>query len=317
MSIQTVTPPATGQTGGFPPFRLVKAELLKIWTTNTWWIFGILYFATTALSLLLNIVIANESLHQAQQRLDQQVPENLDQFPPEQRDDILREIANRPSIHAVLVQQTANVFTSGQFFGLLFVVVLGCLIVTNEYFHQTATATFLTTPHRSQVILSKFVAGAGWGLVFWFLATVVSIAVGSLYFSNTGREVLLTDPAVVRSIGFNLLAYVIWAILGISLGVLLRSQIGATLTATLAYLFSFPIAIILFQLIRNFVIKDDSIFNLIVAVPGVASMVMVSPDPLEIGTTKIVWWVGALVLVGYGVVGGVLGTLITRKRDIS
>ena len=29
------------------------------------------------------------------------------------------------------------------------------------------------------------------------------------------------------------------------------------------------------------------------------------------------WWVGALVLIGYGVVAGVIGTLITRKRDIS
>jgi hypothetical protein len=30
-----------------------------------------------------------------------------------------------------------------------------------------------------------------------------------------------------------------------------------------------------------------------------------------------VWWVGALVLVGYGVLFGAVGTLITRKRDIS
>jgi len=29
------------------------------------------------------------------------------------------------------------------------------------------------------------------------------------------------------------------------------------------------------------------------------------------------WWAAALVLVGYAVVAGVLGTLITRKRDIS
>jgi hypothetical protein len=28
-------------------------------------------------------------------------------------------------------------------------------------------------------------------------------------------------------------------------------------------------------------------------------------------------WVGAVVLIGYGVVAGVIGTLITRRRDIS
>ena len=29
------------------------------------------------------------------------------------------------------------------------------------------------------------------------------------------------------------------------------------------------------------------------------------------------WWVGALVLVGYGVVGGLLGSWLLRRRDIS
>ena len=37
--------------------------------------------------------------------------------------------------------------------------------MTNEFFHQTATTTFLTTPHRTAVILAKLVAaivlGAG------------------------------------------------------------------------------------------------------------------------------------------------------------
>ena len=34
-----------------------------------------------------------------------------------------------------------------------------------------------------------------------------------------------------RALLFNLLAYVLWAILGVGLGVLIRSQIGAVITA--------------------------------------------------------------------------------------
>jgi hypothetical protein len=52
-----------------------------------------------------------------------------------------------------------------------------------------------------------------------------------------------------------------------------------------------------------------------VAWPGVASQVMISPEPVLPDSPD--WWVGALVLAGYGVLFGVIGTLITRKRDIS
>ena len=53
--------------------------------------------------------------------------------------------------------QAANIFTSGQYFGGLFVLLLGILLITNEYYHQTATATFLTTPHRTKVIVAKLI----------------------------------------------------------------------------------------------------------------------------------------------------------------
>ena len=55
----------------------------------------------------------------------------------------------------VLASAAANIFTSGQLLNLMFIVVLGALMVTNEFFHQTATATFLTTPHRTRVIVEQ------------------------------------------------------------------------------------------------------------------------------------------------------------------
>jgi hypothetical protein len=80
-----------------------------------------------------------------------------------------------------------------------------------------------------------------------------------------------------------------------------------------------PAALIVFGLIRNYLIQDDAVFNFVVLVPGVASMVMVSAEPLQFGpgADGPAWWVGALVLVGYGVLAGFIGTLIMRKRDIS
>ena len=60
--------PATAaprRNGGALPVRLIKSELLKIWTTNSWWIFGILLVAGTGLTLLINLVVANSQLAEA------------------------------------------------------------------------------------------------------------------------------------------------------------------------------------------------------------------------------------------------------------
>jgi len=59
----TAAEPVRG--GGAVPGRLVKSELLKIWTTNSWWIFGILLVAGTALTLLINLFVANSQLNEA------------------------------------------------------------------------------------------------------------------------------------------------------------------------------------------------------------------------------------------------------------
>src|SRR5262249_16357335 len=231
------------------PVRLVKSELLKIWTTNGWWIFGILLVAGTALTLLINLFVANSQLNEAADLKARGLPD-MTGMDPSQQDLIRERFAADSDIHRVLANVSANVFTSGQFFGLLFVTVLGCLIVTNEFFHQTATTTFLATPHRSQVIASKLAAGAVLGVAFWMITTVIDVAVGATYFSSTNRDVLLGNGDVTRSMLLNLLAFVIWAVLGIGLGVLIRSQLGATITAAVSYLLAVPVAAIFFGLIR-------------------------------------------------------------------
>jgi ABC-type transport system involved in multi-copper enzyme maturation permease subunit len=305
------------RSGGALPVRLVKSELLKIWTTNSWWIFGILLVAGTALTLLINLFVANSQLNEVADMKARGLPD-MTGMDPSQQELIRERFAVDSDMHRALANVSANVFTSGQFFGLLFVTVLGCLIVTNEFFHQTATTTFLATPHRSQVIASKLAAGAVLGVVFWLITTVIDVTVGATYFASTNRDVLLGNFDVTRSMLLNLLAFVIWAILGIGLGVLIRSQLGATITAAVSYLLAVPVAAIFFGLIRTFIIKDDSVFRAMVLVPGVDSQIMVSPERIPLGTVLgPPWWVGALVLLGYGVLAGVVGTVLTRRRDIS
>jgi ABC-type transport system involved in multi-copper enzyme maturation permease subunit len=303
--------------------RLVRAELRKIFTTSTWWLIGTFLLINTALMLLVHIVNANQRLEMAEQmRLH---PPDFDNAPPGQRpsareqQQMLEEFARQTDIPAIVAEQAANVFTSGQFLGLMFIVILGVLVVTNEFTHQTATMTFLATPRRTRVIVAKLVAAVVLATGYWLVSTAVSVGFGVLNFSLRGYSVPFADMQVWRPVAMNLLAYLLWAMLGVGFGVLIRHQLGATLTAAGLYLVNLPAALIVIGFIYANLIHSDAVWNLVVAFPGVASLVMVAAEPPSFvaGQEGLAWWIGALVLTAYGVVAGAIGTLITRRRDIS
>lgn len=303
--------------------RLVRAELLKIFTTNTWWLIGLFVLLGTGLTLLFNIGSANQDLREAEHMLRH--PPDFSGLPPGQRPTaadqqaILEEFARRTDVSGLVAEHAANIFTSGQFLGLMLIVIVGVLVVTNEFIHQTATTTFLATPQRTRVILAKLAAAMVLAAGYWLAATAVSVGFGVLNFSLSGYDIPFANLNIWRAVAMNLLAYTLWAVLGVGLGVLIRSQLGATITAAVLYLIGLPSAVAVFGLIHAYLIHDDAIWNFIIAVPGVASMVMVSAEPPSFGPsgTGVQWWMGALVLIAYGVGAGVIGTLITRRRDVS
>jgi len=279
---------------------LIRGELLKIRTTNSWWLFGIGVVVMTALALLVNCVQANYFLNDAA---------NADNSGADQgTQDML-------AGQATVVAQAANIFTSGQYFGGLFALMLGMLIVTNEFYHQTATATFLTTPHRTAVMAAKLVTGIAFSAVFWLITTVISLPTGLLFFQGQNVSNALGEWEVQRAIIFNLLVFMLWGILGVGLGALIRNQIGATLTGAALYLVGTLAGQIVFFLIHEYLIKENWVLGAQAIMPAAAAQVFVSAaDPFQYAPD---YWVGGLVLLAYGVVGGLIGTGILRKRDIS
>jgi ABC-2 type transport system permease protein len=275
---------------------LIRGELLKIRTTNTWWLFGIGIVGFTGLALLINLLVANDALRN---------PQNFD---PDQTSQPLNQADQ-------LINQAANVYTSGQFFGGLFVLLLGMLLITNEFYHQTATATFLTTPHRTAVVSAKLITGMAFAALFWVIITIIDVAVGSLFINSWGYSPSLGEWDVQRAILFNLLVFVLWAIVGVGFGALIRNQVGAVVTGTLLYLIGTQLAQAVFFLIHEYVIKEDWVLTAMVVVPAVAAQVLVSP--VELYEESPAYWVGGVVLLAYGILAGIAGTVIMRTRDIS
>lgn len=281
-------------TPGPAPLRLIRSEFVKVRTTNAWWLFILGALATQALAFLINAFNAHFFLNQP-------TPPGLTAEQAAQID------ANRD-----VVLQAANLYTSGQFFGVMFVMLFGIVLVTSEFYHQTATITFLTTPRRTAVILAKLVAAVLFGAGLWAITTGLNLPATTLFLRAEDFPSQLDAWPVQRAILLNLLAYVIWGILGVGIGVLIRSQIAATIIAVLAYTVGTAVVQILTVLANQF--KQEWIEDLQWGVPSIASMLMVSGGQTP-GMPP--WWVGALVLLGYAVVAGVIGILITRRRDIA
>ncbi len=305
--------------------RLVFAELRKSWTTNMWWILAICAVAAVGLALALNATVAHFELESARNPPDFSFNYAPGEAPPpeelERQEELWR--SQYGDVGAVAERSAANIYTSGQYFGLLLVLLFGAMLVTSEFYHQTATATFLATPRRTRVIAAKLAAGVSAAGGAWLVSTLINLTGGVIFFSVEGVSNGLGDWPVQRAILMNLLAYAIWAVLGIGLGALIRSQLGATITGAGLYLIGATVVQVAFFLVYQFWIKEEWVLNLMVLAPSVASEVMVSPQVVFGATTdgQLVygpqWWVGALILLGYGVVAGLLGNLLLRKRDIS
>jgi ABC-2 type transport system permease protein len=301
--------------------RLIRSELMKIRTTNIWWIFTIgIFIFTTIMLLVWSFVVADQQITAATNPDMTFFPPPAEAgVPPEEVERMRQEWMAQFDLQKVLVNSAVQIYTSGQFFNLLFVMLLGAILVTNEFFHQTATATFLTTPKRTKVILAKLGAASIFAAIFWVATTALCLAVGAIFFRSKGYGPQLDEWEVIRAILMNGLAYGLWGVLGVGLGVLLRSQIAAVVTGAVAYVIGSQAVQLVAFLVYEYWIKKDWVIEAMVLWPSVASQVMISPDQFLGGgmVESPKWWVGALVLVGYGIVFGLIGTLITRKRDIT
>ncbi|MBL6277559.1 ABC transporter permease [Micromonospora fiedleri] len=269
--------------------NLVRSELLKIRTTSTWWWLAIGALLSIAMAFPLNAWLFNTTVDGGGEELG-----------------VTGDAASAPA-------QAANLYTSGQYLGLLFVMLIGILMVTNEFFHQTATTTFLATPRRTAVIVSKLIAASLLGFAFWLVTTVIDLGAGAAFLALNDHGTLLGEWEVQRALLLNLMAYAIWTVLGVGIGTLITNQLGAVITASVLYLIGTQVIGVLFLLLSSW-LDSMAVLKWQVIWPAAASQIMITPGESEMFPP---WWVGALVLVGYALASGIVGLLLTRRRDIS
>jgi hypothetical protein len=179
--------------------------------------------------------------------------------------------------------------------------ILGIIGMTQEYRHRTATPTFLTTPRRWHVVAAKLLAYALIAVPLAIVVLAVNVLVVAVYAGARGAAPSLSGEnlSVLATSG---LALVIYALIGVGIGALVRNQVGA-IVGGLVYLF------VVEGLIRSIPATSGAYKWL----PGGALEAMTATFQ---GPDLLGAWQGGLLLVGYGLVAALLGTLFAVRRDV-
>ncbi|WP_369134562.1 ABC transporter permease [Modestobacter sp. I12A-02662] len=179
--------------------------------------------------------------------------------------------------------------------------ILGIIGTTQEYRHRTATPTFLASPRRGRVVVAKLAAYAVAAVPFALAVVAVTLLVVVLHGGARGGELSWTagNMEVLLRSG---LAIVVYAIIGVGVGALLRNQVGAIVGAPV-YLF------VVEPVIRSIPATAPAYKWM----PGGALEAMTATSQ---GPDLLQAWQGALVLLGYGLLAAVLGTAFAVRRDV-
>jgi ABC-2 type transport system permease protein len=180
-------------------------------------------------------------------------------------------------------------------------VVLGIIGTTQEYRHRTATPTFLASPHRGRVVIAKLIAYGLAAIPMALVVIAVDVLVVLVYAGAKGAAPSLTGDNLQVLAGAAV-ALVLYTLIGVGVGALLRNQVGA-IVGSLVYLF------VVESLIQGIPATSGAYKWL----PGGAlQAVTASTDAGDVLSA----WQGGLLLLGYGLVAAVLGTVLAVRRDV-
>lgn len=276
----------------------LRTELRKVATTRSWWLLALVmggYMLAMSVIMAGSFILAIRQAEEAGEPVD-----------------ISGGLAGDGAA-AVLDATTVatSVYTLAVALGYIFPAILGALAVTTEFRHRTITPTLLAEPRRGLVLGSKLVAVIPFALVVALAGVVGTVLGGAVTLALFGEPTLLGDSEIQGIIARQVLALVLWALVGVGFGSVLTNQVAAIVVLLAFTQFVEP-------LLRILLAQFDATEAASRFLPGAAgeaiagSSLYVSSGLAEL----LAVWQGALVLLGYAVVLLLIGRVTTFRRDI-
>ena len=107
---------------------------------------------------------------------------------------------------------------------------VGLLVVTSEFRYGTIRPTLLFEPRRRVVLVAKLAAAALIGILFAVICVAVSFGAGLAVLAARDVDVALTAIHTLALVFGTVLASAFTAMLGVTVGALIRNQVGAIAT---------------------------------------------------------------------------------------
>jgi ABC-2 type transport system permease protein len=186
--------------------------------------------------------------------------------------------------------------------------VLGLVHPTAAFRYQTITPTVLQTPSRWTVVAAKLLSYAIIGLAYALACLAVQLMIALPWLSAKGIDFSLSDPDLRRAIfGFPVI-FLLFAIMGIGVGALLRNQIVAMV-----------VGLVFLLALENILVAIPKVRNAYPYLPGGAMQGVLyptdepGPDGVDLfGTTG-----SLLVLLAWALIPAVIGAAYSLTRDIT
>jgi ABC-type transport system involved in multi-copper enzyme maturation permease subunit len=202
------------------------------------------------------------------------------------------------------VDQLRNLLGAG-FITYLFALLLGTLMVTSEFRHKTVTTSLLVAPHRARFVGAKLITAAILGAVLAIVVLVATFIGGGITLVAQGgslSSLFHQVPAVAPGL---ILVYALFAVLGVGLGSVLTNQVAAIVVS-----------------LGWFLIGQTILVGLL---PGTTRWVPTGAAAAASNLTRgqgnnvflFNWWQGALLMLAYGLVFALVGSVMLTRRDIT
>ena len=267
--------------------RATRSEVTKQFSTAMWWILAIvlvLYIALMAGSIAFMLAASADGLIPGGEQLQ------------------------------VFGDAASLLYSFSSSLGFVFALVIGTLMVTSEFRHQTLTPTFLAVPGRGKALLAKILVGILLGGLYGLLAVAAAVVPSAGALAAFGQETGLGELDTWAMFGRILIALALWTLLGVGIGTLVRNQVAAVVGVIAFTQFVEPMV----RLAAAYIEGADRVAAFL---PGAASDALVGASFYNIAMPasafELDWWAGGIVLAVYAFVFLLLGYLFSWRRDVS
>ncbi|MDR1387112.1 MAG: hypothetical protein LBJ44_05895 [Propionibacteriaceae bacterium] len=205
-------------------------------------------------------------------------------------------------------------YAVGPSLGYVFPAILGALTVTTEFRHQTITPTLLAEPRRARVLIAKLITVLPLSGAFGVLLTVVGVGLGAATWALLGQPTGLDQAATWSLIGRSVVAFALWGVFGVGLGLLIHNQVGAIVT-----LLGFTQ--LLEPVVRLVPVLSGHSWAGLDFLPGALSEAITGASLYSgfapgVGPT-LDWPLATVCLIGYGLVFAIVGGCTSWRRDVT